>query len=224
MECCLDVSFCMFSHSNLFDGESSLPSICLCRVMSASSAMVGASASQMSDLPTNVFAFMHPYRLYQGDLALLLTDRHNTTAVPLGHFDLGDGGFSLCPACSRPGFHMHPHSRRLYCHRCRAVALERLYDKLLEINGFTMDIKRLILWLSFPHPFEVFKAEACALRICHMTDLLRGPPWTYSPLWNTREAMEEDITRGVFWKGKRYTVGRLTAYQDFLSLVTDFLY
>jgi hypothetical protein len=157
-------------------------------------------------------------------LALLLTDRHNTTAAPLGHFDLCDGGFSLCPACSRPGLHMHPYSRRLYCHRCRAVALERLYDKLLEINGFTMDIKRLILWLSFPHPFEVFKAEACALRTCHMTDLLRGPPWTYSPLWNTREAMEEDITRGVFWKGKRYTVGRLTAYQDFLSLVTDFLY
>ena len=201
-----------------------MPSICLCRVMSASSAMVGASASQMSVLPTNVFAFTHPYRLYQGDLALLLTDRHNTTAAPLGHFDLGDGGFSLCPACSRPGLHMHPYSRRLYCHRCRSVALERWYDKLLEINGFTMDIKRLILWLSFPHPFEVFKAEACALRTCHMTDLLRGPPWTYSPLWNTREAMEEDITRGVFWKGKRYTVGRLTAYQDFLSLVTDFLY
>jgi hypothetical protein len=188
-----------------------LPSICLCRVMSASSAMVGASASQMSVLPTNVFAFTHPYRLHQGDLALL------SAADTMG-------AASLCPACSRPGLHMHPYSRRLYCHRCRAVALERLYDKLLEINGFTMDIKRLILWLSFPHPFEVFKAEACALRTCHMTDLLRGPPWTYSPLWNTREAMEEDITRGVFWKGKRYTVGRLTAYQDFLSLVTDFLY
>ena len=160
--------------------------------------MVGASASQMSDLPTNVF-FMAQ------------------------HF-AGDGGFSLCLACSRPGLHMHPYSRRLYCHRCRTVALECWYDKLLEINGFTMDIKRMILWLSFPHPFEVFKAEARALRICHMTDLLRGPPWTYSPLWNTREAMEEDIVRGVSWKGKRYKVGRLTAYQDFLSLVTDFLY
>jgi hypothetical protein len=93
MECCLVASFFMFSHSNLFDGESSLPSICLCRVMIASSAMVGASANQMSDLPSNVFAVMRPYRLYQGDLALLLTDRHNTTAAPLGHFDLGDGGF-----------------------------------------------------------------------------------------------------------------------------------
>jgi endogenous inhibitor of DNA gyrase (YacG/DUF329 family) len=214
----------MFSNSNLFDGESSLPSICLCRLMSASSAMVGAPASQMSDLPTNVFAIMHPYRLCQSGLALLLTDRHNTAAASWGHFDLGDGGFSLCPACSRPGLRMHPYSRRLYCHRCRAVALERWYDKLLEINGFTIDIKRMILWFSFMHPFEVFKAEARALRTCHMTDLLRGPPWTYGPLWNTREAMEEDITRGVFWKGKRYTVGRLTAYQDFLTLVTDFLY
>ena len=192
--------------------------------MSASSAMVGAPASQMSDLPTNVFAIMHPYRLCQSGLALLLTDRHNTAAASWGHFDLGDGGFSLCPACSRPGLRMHPYSRRLYCHRCRAVALERWYDKLLEINGFTIDIKRMILWFSFMHPFEVFKAEARALRTCHMTDLLRGPPWTYGPLWNTREAMEEDITRGVFWKGKRYTVGRLTAYQDFLTLVTDFLY
>jgi hypothetical protein len=37
----------------LFDDDSSLPSICLCCVMSASSAMAGASASQMFDLPTS---------------------------------------------------------------------------------------------------------------------------------------------------------------------------
>ena len=173
--------------------------------------MAGEFTRQTFGLPTtdSAEAVMRSYR------------RHDSI---FGYFDLGAGVFSLCPACSRPGLNMHTDSRRLHCHLCRAVTLERLYDKLLEIDGFTIDIKRMILWSSFPHPLEVFKAEARALRTCHMTDLLRGPPWTYSPLWNTREAMEEDIIRGVFWKGKRYTVGRLTAYQGFLSLVTDFLY
>ena len=224
IECCLVVFVFMFSQSMPLDCESSLPSICLGCVMSAHSAMASVSASQMSAVPTSGVEFIFPYRLSRGHLELLLTDEHNATAGSSAHFDLGDGGFSLCPACSRPGLHMRPHSRRLYCHRCRAVTLEHFYDKLLEIDGVTIDIKRMILWSTFRHPFEVFRTEARAFRMLHMTDLLRGPRWTYSILWNTRGAMEEDIRWGVVWKGKRYTVERLSVYQDFLSLVIDFLF
>ena len=119
---------------------------------------------------------------------------------------------------------MHTDSRRLHCHRCRAATLERFYDKLFEIDGFTIDIKRMILWSTFRHPFEVFKDETRSFRIQRMTDLLRGQPWAYNPLWNTREAMEDEIQCGVFWKGKRYRVGRLSVYQDFFSLIVDFLF
>jgi hypothetical protein len=167
---------------------------------------------------------MSLYRLYRGDLALLLADGHDPTAAPSGHSDERFGAFSICRACLRPGLHMHTDSRRLRCHRCRAVTLERLYDKLLENGRFTTDIKRMILWAAFRHPSEVFKDEARALRIHHMTDLLRGPPWSYNPLWTTREAMQQEIRWGVTWKGKRYRVGRLSVYQDFLSLVIDFLF
>ena len=66
--------------------------------------------------------------------------------------------------------------------------------------------------------------EARAFRIHHMTELLRGPHLICNPLWKTREAMQQQIRWGVFWKGKRYSVGRLTVYQDFLSLVLDFLF
>ena len=52
MECCLVAPFLCFRTQGHFDGESSLPSICFCRVMSASSSMAGASARQMFDLPT----------------------------------------------------------------------------------------------------------------------------------------------------------------------------
>ena len=208
----------MFSNSNLFDGESSLPSICLCCVMSASSAMAGASTSQMFDLPTSGALFIRPYRICHGDLAGGRADPFS------GRFELGFPVLSLCPACFRPGLHMRPHSRRLYCHRCRAVTLEHFYDKLLEIDGVTIDIKRMILWSTFRHPFEVFRTEARAFRMLHMTDLLRGPRWTYSILWNTREAMDEDIRWGVVRKGKRYTVWRLSVYQDFLCLVIQFLF
>jgi hypothetical protein len=119
---------------------------------------------------------------------------------------------------------MHSHSRRLYCHRCRAVTLERFYDKLLGVDGFTIDIKRMILWSTLRHPFEVFKNETRSFRIQRMTDLLIGQPWAYNPLWNTRESMEDQIQWGVFWKGKRYRVGRLSVYQDFFSLIVDFLF
>ena len=207
----------------LFDDESSLSSICLFCVMSASSAMAGASASQMFDLPTSGALFVRPYRIFHGDLGLLLADGQIREPFS-GQFDLGFPVLSLCPACSRPGLHMHPHSRRLYCHRCRAVTLERFYNKLLEIDGFTIEIKRMILWSIFRHPFEVFKDEARALRILHMTNLLRGTPWTYNLFWNTREAMQQEIRWGVLWKGKRYRVGRLSICQDFLSLVIDFLF
>ena len=118
---------------------------------------------------------------------------------------------------------MDTDSQRIPCHRCRTAALERLYDKLLEIDGFTTDIKRMILWNIFRHPVIVFKNEARALRVHHMTDLLRGPPWTYNPLSTTREAMQQDIRLGVTWKGKRYRVGRLSIYEDFLSLIIDFV-
>ena len=182
--------------------------------------MAGASARQMFDLPTSDAEFI----LRGGDLALLLADGHDATAAPSGLFDLGAGVFSLCPACSRPGLSMHTDSRRLHCHRCRAVTLEPLYDKLLDIDGFTIDIKRMILWSTFRHPFDVFKDEARALRIHHMTDLLRGPPWTCNPLWNTREATQQEIRWGVLWDGKRYRVGRLSVYQDFLSLVIEVLF
>ena len=158
---------------------------------------------------------MSLYRLYGGDLVLLLADgRHHPAA----------GAFSTCRSCSRPGLHMDTDSRRLSCHHCRAEALESLYGKLLETGGLTNDIKRRILWTTIRHPFEVFKDEARALRSHHMTDLLRGPPWAYNALWTTREAMQQEIRWGVTWKGKRYRVGRLTVYQDFLSLVIDFLF
>ena len=211
--------FFMFSHSKPFDSESSLPSICFCCVISASAAMAGDSARQMLDLPTSDAEFI----LRGGDLALLLAG-HDAMAAPSGLFDLGAGVFSLCPACSRPGLHMHTVSRRLHCHRCRAVTLGRFYNKLLEIDGFTIDIKRMVLWSIFRHPFEVFKDEARALRIHHMTDLLRGPLRTCNLLWDTREAMQQEIRWGVLWEGKRYRVGRLSVYQDFLSLVIDFLF
>ena len=119
---------------------------------------------------------------------------------------------------------MDTDSGRLSCHRCRATSLEYLYGKLLEINGFTADIKRMILWTAIQHPAEVHRHETRALRIHHMTDLLRGPPWTFSSLWTTREAMQQEIRWGVTWKGKRYKVGRLSVYQDFLSLIIDFLF
>ena len=178
--------------------------------------MAGASARQMLDLQTRDVESI----LLGGDLALLLAGHDSTTPW----FDLGAGVFSLCPACSRPGLYIHTVSRRLHCHCCRAETLERFYNKLLEIDGFTIEIKRMILWSIFRHPFEVFKDEARALRIHHMTELLRGPHLICNPLWKTREAMQQQIRWGVFWKGKRYSVGRLTVYQDFLSLVLDFLF
>jgi len=52
MECCLVASFLCSHTQGHFDGESSLPSICFRRVMSASSSMAGAGARQMFDLPT----------------------------------------------------------------------------------------------------------------------------------------------------------------------------
>ena len=119
---------------------------------------------------------------------------------------------------------MDTDSGRLSCHRCRATSLEYLYGKLLEINGFTADIKRMILWTAIQHPAEVHRHETRALRIRHMTDLLRGPPWTFSSLWTMREAMQQEIRWGVTWKGKRYKVGRLSVYQDFLSLIIGFLF
>ena len=202
----------------LSDDESSLPSICLCCVMSASSAMAGASTSQMFDLPTSGALFIRPYRICHGDLAGGRADPFS------GRFELGFPVLSLCPACFRPGLHMHTFSRRLYCHRCRAATLERFYDKLLGVDGFTIDIKRMILWSTFRHPFEVFKNETRSFRIQRMTDLLIGQPWAYNPLWHTRESMEDQIQWGVFWKGKRYRVGRLSVYQDFFSLIVDFLF
>ena len=52
MECCL-VASCLCSRAQVhFGGESSLLSICFCRIMSASSSMAGAGARQMFDLPT----------------------------------------------------------------------------------------------------------------------------------------------------------------------------
>jgi len=203
--------FWVFSHSKSFDGESSLPSICLCCVMSVSSAMAGESTRQTFGLPTtdSAEAVMRSYR------------RHDSI---FGYLDLGAEVFSLCPACARPGLSMHTDSRRLHCHRCRAVTLELFYDKLLEIDGFTIDMKRMILWFIFRHPFDVFKDEARALRILHMTNLLRGTAWTYNLFWNTREAMQQEIRWGVLWKGKRYQVGRLSICQDFLSFVIDFLF
>ena len=164
------------------------------------------------------------YRLYRGDLALLLADGHDATATPLERYDPGAGAFSICRACSRPGLHMDTDSRRLYCHWCRAAALERLYGNLLKTGGVTNDIKRMILWTAILHPLGVFKDEARAVRIHHMSVLLRGPPWTYNPLWTTREAMQQETRWGATWKGKQYKVGRLTVYQDFLTLVIDFLF
>jgi hypothetical protein len=52
MECCL-VACCLCSRVQVhFGGDSSLPSICFCGIMSASSAMAGASARQVVCLPT----------------------------------------------------------------------------------------------------------------------------------------------------------------------------
>ena len=167
---------------------------------------------------------MSLYRLYRGDLALLLADGHDPRAAHAGYTDERFRAFAKCRACLLPGLHMHTDSGRRRCHRCRAASLEHLYDRLLGINGFTTDIKSMILWASFQHPAQVFKNEAWALRVHHMTDLLMGPPWTYNPLWTTREAMQHEIRSGVTWKGKRYAVGRLSVYQDFLSLVIDFLF
>ena len=195
--------FCVFLHSKSFDGESSLPSICLCCVMSVLCQTFGLPTTDSAE------AIMRSYR------------RHDSI---FGYLDLGAEVFSLCPACSRPGLSMHTDSRRLHCHRCRAVTLELVYGKLLEIDGFTIGIKRMILWFIFRHPFDVFRDEARALRILHMTNLLRGTAWTYNLIWNTREAMQREIRRGVLWKGKRYRVGRLSICQDFLSLVFDFLF
>ena len=164
------------------------------------------------------------YGPYGDDLSLLLVTGSDATAMPFEREDSSAGALSICRTCSRPGLHMNADNGRLHCHRCRAAALERLYGKLLETGGFTNDIKRRILWTTIRHPFEVFKDEARALRSQHMTDLPRGPPWTYNPLWTTREAMQQEIRWGVTWKGKRYRVGRLTVYRDFLSLVIDFLF
>ena len=147
---------------------------------------------------------MSLYRLYGGDLALLLADGHGATATPFERYDPAAGAFSICRSCSRPGLHMDTDSRRLSCHRCRAVALERLYGKLLEAGGFTVDIKQMILWTTIRHRFEVFKDEARALRIHHMTDLIRGPPWTHNPLRTTRGAMQQEIRWGVTCEEKRY--------------------
>ena len=102
--------------------------------------------------------------------------------------------------------------------------MERLYCKLLEAGSLAHDMKKAVLWTAREHPSAVFRAKAGALRTYNMTELLRGPPWTYNPLWTTREAMQQDIRWGVVWKGKRYRVGRLTMYQDFLTLITDFLF
>ena len=137
---------------------------------------------------------------------------------------MSTGASTVSETCSRPGLYMNIGSGRLRCHHCRAAALEHLYGKLLETGDLTTDIKRMILWTAIQDPLAVFKSEARALRTHHMTVLLRGPPWTYNPLWTTREAMQQEIRWGVTWKGKRYRVGRLSVYQDFLTLVIDFLF
>jgi hypothetical protein len=106
---------------------------------------------------------------------------------------MADGGsFSECRACFRIGLHIGTDSKRIYCHRCRTASLERFYDQFLEIDGFTTDIKRIILWNIFRHPVAVFKNEARELRVHHMTDLLRGlghrsHHMTPSQVWRARQ-------------------------------------
>ena len=110
-------------------------------------------------------------------------------ATAIEHEGLSSVAFTACETCSRPGLYMNIDSGRQRCHHCRAAALEHLYGKLLGTGDLTTDIKRMILWTAIHHPLEAFKNESRALRIHHMTVLLRGPPWTYNPLWTTREAM-----------------------------------
>ena len=137
---------------------------------------------------------------------------------------MADGGsFSECRACFRIGLHIGTRNKRIHCHRCRTASLERFYDQLLQIDGFTIDIKRIILWNIFRHPVVVFKDEVRALRVHHMTDLLRGPPWANNILWIINEHMHYDRRWGVNWRGKRYRVGNQFIYEDFFSLIIDFL-
>ena len=167
---------------------------------------------------------MSLFRWRDGSCALLMADEHEATATPVEFFEQRCGAFSECRACFRIGLHMGTDSKRIHCHRCRTASLERFYDQLLQIDGFTIDIKRIILWNIFRHPVVVFKDEVRALRVHHMTDLLRGPPWTNNILWIVNEHMHYDRRCGVNWRGKRYRVGNQFIYEDFFSLIIDFLF
>ena len=106
---------------------------------------------------------MSLHGLFGDDLSMLLTAGSVGTAVLFVTGDSSAGAFSICQACSLPGLHINAVSGRLQCHRCRAAALECQYSKLLEISGFTNDIKRTILWTAIRHPLQVFKEEARAV-------------------------------------------------------------
>jgi hypothetical protein len=145
------------------------------------------------------------------------------------------GSFSECRACFRLGLHIGTDSKRIYCHRCRTASLERFYDQLLEIDGFTTDIKRTILWHIFRHPVAVFKNEARELRVHHMTDLLRGlgrfsshdgSSQRNNILLIINEHMHYDRRWGVNLRGKRYRVakGNLMTGNHFFHLIIDFLF
>ena len=147
---------------------------------------------------------------------------------------MADGGFFFeCRACFRIVLHIGTGSKRIDCHCCRAASLERFYDQLLGIDGFTFDIKRIILWHIFRHPAAVFKNEARELRVHHMADLLRGLGRFVSHdgssqrsniLLIINEHMHYDRRWGVIWRGKRSRVGNQSIYEDFLSLIVDFLF
>ena len=149
---------------------------------------------------------------------------------------MADGGsFSECRACFRIGLHIGTRNKRIHCHRCRTASLERLYDQLLGIHGFTTDIKRIILWTIFRHPVASFKNEARELRARHMTQILRGPKRFSShdgfsqrnnTLWIINEHMQGDRRYGVNFRGKRYNVGKgnLLTANHFFSLIIDFLF
>jgi hypothetical protein len=178
---------------------------------------------------------MSLFRWRDGRWALLMADEHEATATPVEFFEQRSGAFSKCRACFRIGLHMDIDSKRIHCHRCRAASLERFYDQLLDIDGFITDIKRIILWNIFRHPVVVFKNEVRALRVHHMTDLLRGPLSFSSHdgssqrnniLWIINEHMHYDRRWGVNLRGKRYRVGKgnLLTGNHLFPLIIDFLF
>jgi hypothetical protein len=156
---------------------------------------------------------------------------------------------TICRSCLAPG-----HCRGTSCHRCRTVALERFYARLLHTGSLSLALKKVILWLVIEHPAAAFKTKAVQLGAWNMMCLLCRPAFIPHQLdeqvtslgsffGGTRFVLFRNYKYSIvrqradgnslsavhfkttlFWKGKQYDVAVLACFQDYIQLVLSFLF